>query len=298
MAQEKKIAITMAGIIICLFLFRSVCYSQEVVLKLTSGKEIHGILLSISTEEVTLDPEGPVTYLSLGAKDIESLTFPDGLKLVFPITTDQIPEKIRKQKPKKDGDVEAYYYRNFIESYYFGGFSSRVTVLHGQPIAIIPPVYYDLIYRNTGLGGLGLAFTSIGRERRPDYMLDLEMSVYGAQMLAKFPNKTDKLMSGTSFDLDCHFTLYPLKERNLYPSPFVFAGIGGKLITMSPTDGEASSTSELHGAIPFGIGLRQKISRGVAFQVRERFLYSKLKGAPGFILPETRFELFIVIGKN
>jgi hypothetical protein len=85
-----------------------------------------------------------------------------------------------------------------------------------------------------------------------------------------------------------------IKARNNYPSPFVFAGVGFRVLKLSSG---TTAASELHGELPFGLGVRQKISRVVSFAVRERFVYSTLKDVGGFILPETRFELVLSFGK-
>ncbi|MFZ4522057.1 MAG: hypothetical protein ACOYNC_10140 [Bacteroidales bacterium] len=282
-----------------LFLASTVAFSQQVTLKMKNGKEIKGVLLSLETNLVAIDPDGSVTYLSLSSVDLESLTFIDGTVLNYPITQEMIPEKYRNRKVKTSSNSEGHYYKSYVEMYLLGGYSSRTNLMNvdiefedGSTDVV------SMIYKNGGLGGLGFSWMELGRDRRPDVMVDFELSMYGTKMLMKYHTDEVELMSGLALCMDLHFTIFPIKARNKYPSPFIFAGIGGRLVGMSTSVGESSSVSEFHGELPFGIGLRQKITKGFAIQIRERFVYSKLKDADGFILPETRFELVFTIGKS
>jgi len=288
------LSVFISGFFIC-----EIAFSQAVKIKMVNGNEISGILLSITTDRVSVDPEGSVTYLSLSSNELESITFPDGLILTFPITENKIPEEYKKKQIKRDTDFESHYYSSYFESYYFGGFSSQKTImqfiyLNDDSTTDIA----DMIYKNSGLGGVGLSWMDIGKNRNPDWMVDVEFSIYGAEMLAKVHDDEFKLLTGIALCMDMHFSFFPIKARNKYPSPFIFAGFGCRLVSMSPKGNSNAFASEFHGELPFGLGLRQKISKRVAIQIRERFVYSKLKGIDGFILPETRFELFITLSKS
>ncbi|MEI6683530.1 MAG: hypothetical protein WCO44_12915 [Bacteroidota bacterium] len=190
----------------------------------------------------------------------------------------------------------SFHYRVYNEVYFFGGFSSQKNVLSTSATANGNSYPVDIIYKNTGLGGLGMATLFIGKDKNPDLMVDFETSFYGAKMNAIVDNPPVNVeLAGFAMCLDMHFSVFPIKARNSYPSPFVFAGAGMRIVKLSY---ETASASEFHGELPFGIGFRQKISNSVAFQVRERFVYSKLKDVSGFILPETRFELIISTGRR
>ena len=273
-------------------------YSQVVTVKMLNGKEIKGILISMSVDRISIDPDGSVTFLSLASGEMESVTFPDGVKLTFPITDDQIPPKYKFNKEQKIKDPESRYYKNYYETYFFGGFSSKKTVMEGVLTDGMNTITFDMIYKNGGLGGIGLSWMNVGKNRRPDIVLDYEVSFYGASMYARMNGSDTKLLNGLAICMDLHFSIFPIKARNKYPSPFLFAGLGARIIGMSAVTGGSASSSEIHGEIPFGLGVRQKVSRVIAFQIKERFVYSKLKDVGGFILPETRFEMYITFGKN
>ncbi|MEI7663544.1 MAG: hypothetical protein WCK34_15150 [Bacteroidota bacterium] len=287
--------------VFCLFFFfHNYLHSQTVTVKMLTGKELHGVLISLTTDEIALDPDGSVSYLSLYTKDLESVTFPDGMVLKTPITKEMIPSRFQESAKKKKTDHDSHYYTSYTEIYFFGGISSKKTIgsyevtdEFGQSSGVI-----DMIYKNGGFGGLGVSFMGIGKNRRPDIMLDLEAAYYHASMIGKFQSQQEELLTGEVLSVDMNFYLFPFKARNNYPSPFVFAGFGCRLVGMTPVDGSSEEVIEGHGELPFGLGIRQKISRGVAFQIKERLVYSKLKGVSGFILPETRLELYITVGKN
>ena len=61
---------------------------------------------------------------------------------------------------------------------------------------------------------------------------------------------------------------------------------------------KSANAKENHIEVPFGIGLRQKITNGFALQIKERFIYSELIGLGWFFLPETRLELIFDIGRK
>lgn len=187
-------------------------------------------------------------------------------------------------------------YDSYSETYLFGGFSSQKKNIYSGTLTVNGLNYpFSMDYKNTGLGGIGASWLYIGKNRRPDLMLDLEASLYGAKMTTYLDNPpVNVTMSGLALCADMHFSIFPIKARNNYPSPFVFAGVGFRVLKLSSG---TTSASEVHGELPFGLGVRQKISRVVSFAVRERFVYSTLKDVGGFILPETRFELVLSFGK-
>jgi hypothetical protein len=219
---------------------------------------------------------------------------------VFSYKMDEI-DKITKElsdKPKISGGSS----KSYIEYYFFGGFSSKKLVETGV-ITINDPFYspasydYEIYYKNGGLGGVGLDWLIIGKDRRPDVTIDLEASLYGAKMTTTIPEMSLTVeMDGLALCSDMHVGFFPIKARNKFPSPFVFAGLGLRVLTLSADDIGGTSATEVHGELPFGIGVRQKISDVVSFQIKERFVYSTLKDVGGFILPETRFELVLSFG--
>lgn len=216
---------------------------------------------------------------------------------IFVFRMDEIEKITSEPKPVVygKGTIPAVNRKSYTEVYFFGGFSSKKKVMSGT-LWVDDGYYqkevpYDIFYKNGGLGGMGVAGLFIGKNRRPDVGLDVEFSLYGAKMItATYSPDVEVVMSGFVLCLDMHFSFFPIKARNKYPSPFVFAGIGTRIIKLSYS---GTSVSEIHGEIPFGIGLRQKISRIVSFQIEERFVYSKLKEINAFILPETRFSLIL-----
>jgi len=216
---------------------------------------------------------------------------------IFVFSMDEIEKITREPKPvvyaKKAAPADNR--KSYTEVYFFGGFSSKKKVMSGT-LWINDGYYqkevpYDIVYKNGGLGGMGVAGLFIGKNRRPDFGLDLEFSLYGAKMITTtYSPDVEVVMSGFVLCLDMHFTFFPIKARNKYPSPFIFTGIGTRIVKLSYG---GTSVSEIHGEIPFGIGLRQKVSRVVSFLIEERFVYSKLKEVNGFILPETRFTFIL-----
>jgi len=213
---------------------------------------------------------------------------------LFVFNMDEI-EKITKEQhsvvnANKITPVNSH--KSYTEIYFFAGFSSQKKIMSGT----IQTTPFDISYKNGGLGGLGVAGLFIGKNRRPDVGLDFELSFYGAKMTTKtYSPPVEIVMSGLATCFDMHFRIFPIKARNKYPSPFILVGIGARIIKL--TYG-GTSVSEIHGEIPFGIGVRQKISRIVAFQIEERFVYSKLKEVKGFILPETRFAIILTMGRK
>lgn len=279
-------------LILPLFLLTLCLNAQEVSLKLESGKQINGKLLSITIDEVCIDPNGAVSLLSLKANDIITLTFVEnGETLNFPITENQIPPKYIDIKQKTFSKGNSSYYNHYYDMYFFGGFSSKKT---------IDQIYIDLdgdyftfpmIYKNGGLGGIGLEYLYDSPNNNLDYIIDMEVGLAGAKMLSEMFGEEVELLSGISMSCDVDFNLYPFNARSdKYPTPFVFAGVGFRLIGME-------GASETHGALPFGIGFRWQIEDAIAIQLKERFVYSKLQDVDSFILPETRFEIHINLNK-
>jgi len=91
------------------------------------GKEIHGNLLSLSIDQIIIDPDGPVTYISFSSKELESLTFSDGLKLTFPITQDMIPVKYRNKQQKSSKGYTANSKNTYLGGTILGVSSSKWT---------------------------------------------------------------------------------------------------------------------------------------------------------------------------
>jgi len=186
--------------------------------------------------------------------------------------------------------------KSYTEVYFFGGFSSKKKVMSGALYVNGMNIPYDIVYKNGGLGGMGVTGLFIGKNRRPDIGLDLEFSLYGAKMITTTHNpNVEVVMSGFALCLDMHFLFFPIKARNKYPSPFILIGMGARIVSLSSG---TTSAAEIHGELPFGVGVRQKVSNVVSFQVQERFVYSSLKEVRGFILPETRFSMILSFGKK
>jgi hypothetical protein len=278
---------------ISIFFISNIIIAQQVIINLKNGKQITGELISIKTSEVCVDPEGAVSLLTLFSKDIFSLTFSiTGETLNFPITEEQIPSELKNSKKEKNLKSKSSYYNHYSEMYLFGGFSSQKTIAYYTLEDDAGNSYtFPMIYKNGGLGGLGLEYLYDSPNKSLDYLIDMEVAFIGAKFLTEMFGEEVELLSGLAMSMDIDFNLYPFQARNTkYPTPFAFFGLGFRLIGME-------STSEIHGALPFGVGLRWQLSKGVALQIKERFIYSKLKDVDSFILPETRFELHFNINK-
>jgi len=257
---------------------KSQAYDEDVVY-LRNGNVIRGIIIE----------QTPGQSLKIQTADKNILVFSmDEIE-----KTDKTSVKIKKKGTKKDNS------KFYIEFYFFGGSSyGKMTDSGTVPFddgSYQHNVSYDVEYKNGGLGGLGLSFLSIGKNRRPDFMIDGEFAFYSASMKVTTynPSGSDDFL-GYSECLDFHFSLFPFKARNKFPSPYVFACLGGRMVQFTLLEG---TVSELHGDFLFGLGVRQKISRVVSFQLCEQFVYSKLKDVHAFILPETRLELVFSFGK-
>ena len=134
--MKKRQLLTIITLLTGLFLLSNVAFSQEVTLKMKNGKEVKGVLLSLETDLVAIDPDGFVTYLSLSSADLESLTFIDGTVLKYPITQDMIPEKYRNKKAKTASNTEGHYYKSYVEMYLLGGFSSRTNLMNRPSLSL------------------------------------------------------------------------------------------------------------------------------------------------------------------
>jgi hypothetical protein len=252
---------------------------DEDVVYLKNGTVIHGIII----EKV------PDKSLKIQTADRNVLVF----------RMDEI-EKIGKatvnNKMKKNANDNSKFY---IEFYFFGGSSyGKMTDSGMVPFddgSYQRNVSYDVEYKNGGLGGIGLSYLSIGKNRRPDFMIDCEFAFYSANMkVTTYDPSASEDFLGYAECLDFHFSLFPVKARNKYPSPYIFTGFGMRLVQFTLLEG---AVSEFHGDLLFGLGVRQKISRVVSFQLCEQFVYSKLKDVKAFILPETRLEFVFSFGK-
>lgn len=266
--------------------------AQQVNITLKGGKQIKGGMISCGENEVKVDPEGAVSFLVLKAENIESVELiKTGRTIYFPISKDQILLDFSKVNQRINPVNNSSYYKHYYDFYFFGGFSSQTTVgnfdinydgLHAS---------FPIIYKNGGLGGIGMEYLYDSPNKSLDYIFDLEVGFLGAKMLTEFEGEELELLSGLSMAMDFDLNLYPFQARNFkFPSPFVFVGLGFRMITME-------SAEEIHGAIPFGLGFRMQVTNGFAVQIKERFVYSNLEGVDGFILPETRLELHFTMNK-
>ena len=201
---------------------------------------------------------------------------------------------VRYKKKKNSNDNSKFY----IEFYCFGGSSfgkmndsGIMPVDNGYSQSQVP---YDAEYNNKGLGWIGVFYLSIGKNRRPDFMIDCEFAFYSAAMkVTSYDPVWSEDFLGYSECFDFHFSLFPIKSRNKYPSPYILTGLGMRFVKFTLLEG---TISELHGDYLFCFGVRQKISRGFSFQLCEQFVYSKLKDFDAFIFPETRLELVFSFG--
>ena len=114
-------------VFVFLFLYSNFSFSQEVIVKMKIGKEIYGTLLSLTTDQVIIDPNGQVTYISFSSKELESLTFSDGMKLIFPITQEMIPEKYRNKKQNSSKGYSSNLKNTFLGGTILGVSSSKWT---------------------------------------------------------------------------------------------------------------------------------------------------------------------------
>jgi len=289
----KNYIIKSISIIVMSFFLYQYSYAQNVFLRLKNGNEIKGKLISISTTEVCVDPEGQVSFLKLPNYKLDSLIIINTNKVIhFPLTNSQIPDELKLASKRSTASPNTSYFNNYYGMYFFGGYSSEIkldyyNVLLNNGSTITLP----LIYNNGGLGGLGMEYLYDTPNNNIDLLVDFEISLMGAKMLTEINEKKIDVLNGSNLAIDVDFNLYPFQARiKKYPTPFVFLGLGTRLINMD-------SYSEIHYAIPFGVGLRWQIFDGVALQIKERFVFSKLIDYDSFILPETRFELHFDFGK-
>ncbi|MCX6245864.1 MAG: hypothetical protein NTU98_14305 [Bacteroidetes bacterium] len=265
----------LAFIILALLLpLHSKCQAyDEDVIHLKNGSVVRGIIIEQIPEQSVKIQTADKSVLVFKMDEIEKI--------------DKASVNIKKKTSSRDNS------KFYIEIYFFGGSSYGKMTDNGT--ATIDGNYshqnvaYEVEYKNGGLGGLGISYLSIGKNRRPDFMIDCEVAIYGASMkVTTFDPSASDDFSGYSECVDFHFSLYPFKARNKYPSPYIMAGAGMRMVKFAFLAGDVS---ELHGDFLFGLGIRQKISRVVAFQLGEQFVYSKLKDVHAFILPETRLSM-------
>lgn len=276
----KRHILTGALILIALVFsphLRSQAYVEDVII-LKNGNTIHGIIIGREPEKSVKIQTEDKKVLIFRMDEIEKI---------------EKQSAINKKKPSPKDNSKFYF-----EFYGFGGFSSKKTIKSGtMTIAdgyMQREVTYDMVYKNGGFGGIGVSWLFIGKGRSPDFMVDGEVAFYDAGITVIEYNP-DKTIDFTGFVecVDVHFSLFPVKARNKYPSPYIIAGGGMRFVQFTFIDG---NVSEVHGDFSVGIGIRQKISRRMAFEVCEQFVYSKLKEADAFILPETRFGLVFSFG--
>ena len=93
--RYNRIHILVILILSFLLNFTSLFAQQSSLVKMKNGNEIRGIILSITTTQITIDPEGPIGYLPLSANDISYINISDSLKLNFPISDNMIPLKYK-----------------------------------------------------------------------------------------------------------------------------------------------------------------------------------------------------------
>jgi hypothetical protein len=257
-----------------------------------TGKQLEGKLISLTVSEVQIDPEGAVSSLRLDTNSITSLTFTEkGETLNFPITEDQIPTGSRYTRNKKVFDSNSSYFEHHWGWYIFGGFSSKKTLYTESLYSEGQNYLVDVIYKNGGLGGIGAEYLYDSKNSPLDFIVDAEFAIIGAEFLSTASGTEMSIMKGTVLTTDVGFNVFPFHARNVaYPTPFAFVGLGLRFIGFD-------DASEIHAALPFGAGIRYQVTKNIAIQLKERFVYSTLDDADNFILPETRFELHFDISK-
>jgi hypothetical protein len=266
--------------------------AQEIKVILKTGKEIEGKLVSLTVKEVQIDPEGAVSFLSLDANSISSLEFTEnGQILKFPIAESEIPANLPKTNNKKVSTSNSSYFEHYWGWYLFGGFSSKKTLYTESLYSGGQNYLVDVIYKNGALGGIGAEYLYDTKNNPIDFIVDAEMAIIGAEFLTTVTGSEMSIMKGTVITADVGLNVFPFQARNVdYPAPFAFVGLGLRLIGFE-------DASEIHAALPFGVGLRFQVTKGIAIQIKERFVYSTLDDVDNFILPETRFEIHFDISQ-
>jgi hypothetical protein len=266
--------------------------AQEIKVILKTGKVIEGKLISLTVREVQIDPEGAVSFLSLNASSIASITFREtGNTINFPVTESEIPANLQKTKGKNVSNSNSSYFEHYWGWYIFGGFSSKKTLYSESLYSGGQNYLVDVIYKNGGLGGIGAEYLYDTKNNPMDFIVDAEFAIIGAEFLTNVTGTEMSIMKGTVVTADVGVNVFPFQARNVdFPTPFAFVGLGLRVIGFE-------NASEIHAALPFGLGFRYQITSKMAVQLKERFVYSTLDDVDGFILPETRFELHFDISK-
>lgn len=266
--------------------------AQEIKVILKTGKVIEGKLISLTVREVQIDPEGAVSFLSLNASSIASITFREtGNTINFPVTESEIPANLQKTKGKNVSNSNSSYFEHYWGWYLFGGFSSKKTLYSESLYSGGQNYLVDVIYKNGGLGGIGAEYLYDTKNNPMDFIVDAEFAIIGAEFLTNVTGTEMSIMKGTVVTADVGVNVFLFQARNVdFPTPFAFVGLGLRVIGFE-------NASEIHAALPFGLGFRYQLTSKMAVQLKERFVYSTLDDVDGFILPETRFELHFDISK-
>jgi len=267
-------------------------HAQPITVKMKTGKQLEGKLISLTATEVQIDPEGAVSFLSLNANSIVSLTFVESDEtLNFPITESQIPADLQNTKKQKIFSSNSSYFEHYWGWYIFGGFSSKKTLYTESLYSGGQNYLVDVIYKNGGLGGIGAEYLYDTKNNPLDFIVDAEFAIIGAEFLTNVTGTEMSIMKGTVVTADVGVNVFPFQARNVdFPTPFAFVGLGLRVIGFE-------NASEFHAALPFGLGFRYQVTKEIAIQLKERFIYSTLDDVDNFILPETRLELHFDLSK-
>lgn len=253
---------------------------------------VTGNLLSINTEEVEVDPEGAVSLLRLNSTSIASLSLAKtGETFNYPISQEIVSSILNVTDNKKSlrTNTNSSYFQHYWGAYFFGGVSSKKTILSDASSFAVDRIH--LVYRNNAVFGGGAEYFYDTRNNPVDLLIDAEIALIGAEFLMKTEGIEQSIMTGTVVATDINLNVFPfqLKGGN-YPAPFAFVGLGFRFI-------DFEDASEIHAALPFGLGVRYYVTERMAIQLKQKFVYSKLDGVDNFILPETRIEIHFDISK-
>lgn len=284
-----KLVLSIFLIFFCLI---SQLNAQQVTIRLKTGKLVTGDLISITTNEVCVDPEGAVSLLRMESISIAQLTLTKKSETFnFPITEEQVLYIFDNRQKRNNTDSNSSYFNHYWGGYFFGGVSSKKT-LYTRSVSSGGNTYLvDIIYKNKWLIGGGVEYLFDTRNNPLDFLFDAELALIGAEFLMNTEGVNTSLMTGTVLATDVNFNVFPFQARDVnYPAPFAFIGLGLRFI-------DFENASEIHAALPFGLGFRYQVTKQMAIQLKEKFVYSTLDDADNFILPETRIEIHFDISR-
>ncbi len=99
--SSKRYCFHLALVLLASFLFAvsvSALGTPKVIVELTDGNTVEGVLLQLTTQFVKIDPEGPVSLRTIPADEVSSVHVTDtGHTYTFPLSEDEIPSDLSQE---------------------------------------------------------------------------------------------------------------------------------------------------------------------------------------------------------